>query len=31
MQEYEQDPMARDSDNVQKIRQAEQSAIRKRK
>ena len=31
MQEYEQDPMARDSLNGQKIRLAEQRAIRKRK
>ena len=31
VQEYEQDPMARDSDDAQKIRQAEQRAIRKRK
>ena len=31
VQEYEQDPMASDSDNAQKIMQAEQSAIRKRK
>ena len=31
MQEYEQDPMAKDSDDAQKIRQAEQRATRKRK
>ena len=31
VQEYEQDPMASDSDDAQKIRQAEQRAIRKRK
>ena len=31
MQEYGQDPMTSDSDDAQKIRQAEQSAIRKRK
>ena len=31
MQEYKQDPMASDSDDTQKIRQAEQRAIRKKK
>ena len=31
VQEYEQDPMASDFDDAQKIRQAEQRAIRKRK
>ena len=31
IQEYEQDPMASDSDDAQKIRQTEQRAIRKRK
>ena len=31
VQEYEQDPMASDSDDAQKIRQAEQRAIRKKK
>ena len=30
VQEYEQDPMASDSDDTQKIRQAKQSAIRKK-
>ena len=31
VQEYEQDPMASDSDDAQKIRQAKQRAIRKKK
>ena len=31
MQEYKQDPMASDSDDAQKIKQAQQKAIRKRK
>ena len=31
VQEYEQDPMSSNSDDAQKIRQAEQMAIRKRK
>ena len=31
VQEYEQDPMASDSDDAQKIRLVEQRAIRKRK
>ena len=31
VQEYEQEPMAGDSDDAQKVREAEQRAIRKRK